>query len=132
MKLQLAFSSLAFIALGSGCGQGQLAGIVAAEKTPDIGTVADRGNEVFFEFPVPEFAVAINHTISTVDFESNLSLDKLVDFYRFEFSELGLTETSAQVVQGWGGRLFFEDTSRGLNIWLSITPSNVMFVPIQS
>ena len=132
MNLQLAFSSLAFIALVSGCGQGQLADIVAAEKTPDIGTVADRGNEVFFEFPVPEFAVAINQTISTVDFESNLSLDKLVDFYRFEFSELGLTETSAQVVQGWGGRLFFEDTSRGLNIWLSITPSNVMFVPIQS
>jgi len=132
MKLQLAFSSLAFIALVSGCGQGQLADIVAAEKTPDIGTVADRGNEVFFEFPVPEFAVAINQTISTVDFESNLSLDKLVDFYRFEFSELGLTETSSQVVQGWGGRLFFEDTSRGLNIWLSITPSNVMFVPIQS
>jgi hypothetical protein len=83
------------------------------------------------EFPLPEDATAIDENNGrSIDFQSDLTLIELVDYYRLELASLGLVETESQVVEGWGARLLFVDPTSSLELWVSVSPSSVMFTPI--
>ena len=140
---------LALITLASACTQLLPAGIAEESLEPDaaVEDVAQASPEEHdesaedgtdypletepFKFPLPEDAAAIDENNGrSIAFQTNLTLSELVDFYRKELTALGLVETDSQVVEDWGGRLFFGDPTSGLDIWVSISPSNVMFTPI--
>ena len=99
---------------------GDDSGPAPTQAPSDNGGSTDGGSQTIGGFPVPGDATNVVQAQDTVVFETKMSTDDLIKFYRDEYGKLGLKErTSMTVTMGQLFTIVFDGDSSGKAISIS-------------
>lgn len=76
------------------------------------------------EYPMTPDAAVLDDNIDYIDFETDLSINEVVEFYRGELTALGLVETRFSIDEKMTGSLWFDAPGQGTIILVTFAPAD--------